>query len=145
MSQATDPALPMIGDRVVEFGGDDAIGAVEWIGWYCLRVQRIPGAPGRVVYVPAGAIDAVDPAARTIVLAAGIGIDQMLAAPVPSASERGTWHRSPEWWADLLAHYGYWVPEPAWASARPVADAGATGDDRFRHARRAIAGHPERP
>jgi hypothetical protein len=145
MSQGTHPALPMIGYRVVEVGGDDAIGEVEGIGWYCLRVHRIPGAPGRVVYVPARAIVSVGPASRAIVLAAGIGIDQMLAAPVPSACDSGAWHRSPEWWADLLAHYGYWAPEPAPVGAPPAAATGEAGDDRFRHARRAIAGLSSAP
>ncbi len=66
MSQAADPALPMIGYRIVELGGDDAIGEVAGIGWYCLRVHRVPGAPGRVVVVPARAVDSVEAAARAI-------------------------------------------------------------------------------
>jgi hypothetical protein len=87
MSDTRDPALPMVGYRVVELPDGNAVGEVEGIGWYCLRVHGIPGAPGRVVYVPARANASVDAAAGEIRLAAGIGIDEMLAAPVPSVSD----------------------------------------------------------
>jgi len=130
----------MVGHRVVEFGDGYAVGAVESTGWYCLRVNAIPGASGRVVYVPTRAIEWVDATARAIVLAPGIGIEEMLAAPEPSAGNAGARHRSPEWWADLLAHYGYGVPGPGWTSDPAGVVAREAGDDRFRHARRAIAG-----
>jgi hypothetical protein len=140
MADTRDPALPTIGYRVTEFGDGKSIGEVEGIGWYCLRVHKVRDAPGRVVYVPARAIDCIDPAAAAVVLAAGIAVDEMLAAPVPSTSAGGDWHRRPEWWADLLAHYGYWVPGPGWTSGRVGVEAADSGVDRFRHARRAIAG-----
>lgn len=139
MSDTRDPALPMVGYRVVESGDASAIGEVDGIGWYCLRVHNVRDAPGRVVYVPARAIDRVDASAGAVILAPGIGVHEMLAAPVPSASAAGDWHRSPEWWADLLAYYGYWVPGPGWTSGRG-AEVTDSGTDRFRHARRAIAG-----
>jgi len=140
MAAMTDSDLPMIGYRVVAFGGGPVIGEVEGIGWYCLRVHRIPGHPGRVVYVPARGIAFVDPPAGAVGLAPGIGVAEVLAAPVPSVTDAGAWHRSPEWWADLLAHFGYWIPDPGWPVGRARSLGADAGDDRFRHARRAVAG-----
>ena len=53
----------------------------------------------------------VDEATDTIFLAEGVTIEKVLDAPPPPDESADGWHKSNEWWADLLGHYGLYESE----------------------------------
>jgi len=43
---------------------------------------------------------------NTIFLAQGVTPERVAGAPAPPDEGPDAWHTSPDWWADLLGHYG---------------------------------------
>jgi hypothetical protein len=96
----------VVGYQVRTAGGAAAVGEVEGVGARGMRVYRIPGHPLRRGYVPGEAILWISHGTNTIFLGAGITPDRVAGAPPPPEEGPDDWHKSPDWWADLLGHYG---------------------------------------
>jgi hypothetical protein len=107
----TGLTLAVVGYQVRTHDAATAIGEVEGVRSRGIRVHRLRGRAGRRGYVPAEGVLRVDRATNTIFLREGIGVDQVAGAPPPPDEGAGDWHVSPDWWADLLGHYGLFAPE----------------------------------
>ena len=104
--------VPAVGYQVRTADGHEVIGIVESVSGGCARVDKIPGYPGRVGYVPEPAVALIDPAIQTIRLRSGIEAEDVMATPRPDAAgATAEWHMSDDWWADLLGHFGLYTPE----------------------------------
>jgi len=87
------------------------IGEVEGIRADGFRLHRLHGRGTGHAFLPAAAVAGVDRATNTIHLIPGIGLDTVLDAPRPPDGAADAWRKSPEWWADLLGHYGLFETE----------------------------------
>jgi len=96
----------LVGYEVRTAGGAAVVGEVEGVRPMGMRVYRIPGHAGIRGYVPSGTILWISHGTNTIFLAEGVTADQVAGAPPPPDEGPDDWHTSPDWWADLLGHYG---------------------------------------
>jgi hypothetical protein len=96
----------VVGYQVRSAGGADVVGEVEGVRSRGMRVYRIPGHHGMRGYVPSEAVLWVAHGTNTIFLAEGITAEQVAGAPPPPDEGPDDWHKSGDWWADLLGHYG---------------------------------------
>jgi hypothetical protein len=88
-----------------------AVGEVEGVRTAGLRVHKIPGHPHHAGYVPAAAFAGVDHPTNTVILIPDITIRRIVDAPPPPDQAADAWHKSADWWADLLGHYGLFESE----------------------------------
>jgi len=104
----TDTSLSMqvVGYQVRTSGPSDVVGEVEGVRSRGLRLHKIPGHRGQRGYVPSEAVLWVSHGTDTIFLIEGIGADQVAGSPPPPDEGPDDWHKSADWWADLLGHYG---------------------------------------
>lgn len=107
----TQTDIKVVGYQARDATGSTVIGEVEGVRPRGVRIHKIPGHPRRHGYLPGEMIDRVDDATNTVFLAAGIGVDQVVDAPPPPDESAEGWHKSTEWWADLLGHYGLFASE----------------------------------
>ena len=91
--------------------GTTVVGEVEGVRPTGVRIHKIPGHPGHAGYLPAEAIARIDEPTNTVFLVEGIGPEQVLDAPPPPDESPEGWHKSADWWADLLGHYGLFDSE----------------------------------
>jgi hypothetical protein len=91
--------------------GARAVGEVEGVRPNGVRLHRLVGHPGHHGYLPVEALERIDAATNTIFLRTGIGVEEIVDAPPPPGEEADGWRKSPEWWADLLGHYGLYESE----------------------------------
>lgn len=111
MTSAITPRVRMVGYQARAADGATVIGEIEGIRPHGVRVHKIPGHAGHAGYLPAAAIARVEDSTNTAFLVAGIGVDQVLDAPPPPDESPDGWHKSEDWWADLLGHYGLFDSE----------------------------------
>jgi hypothetical protein len=95
-----------VGYQVRTAGGPAVVGEVEGVRPGGVRLYRIPGHVGRRGYVPNEAILWVSHGTNTLFLTQGITADQVAGSPPPPDEGPEDWHKSADWWADLLGHYG---------------------------------------
>jgi hypothetical protein len=108
---STGLTIGVVGYQVRTADGDHPVGEVEGVRAKGVRVHRIPGHAGHHGYLPAKAIAQIDAATNTIFLGEGIDVGAVLDAPPPPGEDPDAWHKSSEWWADLLGHYGLYESE----------------------------------
>jgi hypothetical protein len=99
-------SIRLVGYQVRTLGGASAVGEVEGVRRRGIRVHRIPHHRGHHGYVPVEAIAWVSDATNTIFLAEGLTRTAVVDAPPPPEEGPEDWHKSENWWADLLGHYG---------------------------------------
>src|SRR5947209_14435034 len=104
-------SMKVVGYQVRTADGERAVGEVEGVRPQGVRLHRIAGHRGHHGYLPAKALARIDAATNTIFLRQGIDADQIVDAPPPPGEEPDGWHKSSEWWADLLGHYGLFESE----------------------------------
>jgi hypothetical protein len=109
-SQASKLDIRLVGYQVREADGN-VIGEIEGVRPAGVRVHKITGHPGRAGYLPRGAFANVDAATNTVFLCTGLTIEDVLDAPPPPDETPDGWHKSDDWWADLLGHYGLFESE----------------------------------
>jgi hypothetical protein len=103
--------IKIVGYQARDADGSAVIGEVEGVRPRGVRIHKIPGHARRHGYVPGEMIGRIDDATNTVFLAPGIGVDQVVDAPPPPDESTEGWHKSNEWWADLLGHYGLFSSE----------------------------------
>ena len=106
-----EPSTSMVGYQVREADGRTVVGEVDGVRPSGFRVHKIPHHRHEHGYLPAAAIATVDRVTNTIRLVDGIRRDAILEAPDPPDGSPEAWHRSDDWWADLLGHYGLYDAE----------------------------------
>jgi hypothetical protein len=82
------------------------IGEIEGVRPDGVRVHKIPGQTRHAGYLPGAAFARIDGATNTVFLKSSVSIERILDAPPPPNESPDGWHKSTEWWADLLGHYG---------------------------------------
>lgn len=102
--------IRLVGYQVRDADGR-VLGEIEGVRPNGVRVHKIPGHPGHAGYLPAAAFARVDNATNTVLLSLGISTAQVVDAPPPPDETPDGWHKSAEWWADLLGHYGLFESE----------------------------------
>ena len=107
MSTAPTPTVDarLVGDLVRQADGTP-VGEAEGVRRSGIRIHKIPGHPGRAGYVPAVALAGIGRATHTVTLIRELTLARLVDAPPPPDQSPDTWHKSPDWWADLLGHYG---------------------------------------
>jgi hypothetical protein len=103
--------ISMVGYQARSNDGSTVIGEIEGVRSAGVRVHKIPGHPRHTGYLPTEAIARVDAPTNTVFLAPEVGLAQVLDAPPPPDEGPDDWHKSSEWWADLLGHYGLFDSE----------------------------------
>jgi len=88
-----------------------AVGEVEGVRATGIRVHKIPGYAGRAGYVPVVALAGVGHRTNTVTLIPEITLARLVDAPPPPDQSPDGWHKSADWWADLLGHYGLFESE----------------------------------
>jgi hypothetical protein len=111
MPSTIDLSTGVVGYQVRAADGRTVVGDVEGVRPQGVRVHKIPRHPSHHGYLPAEAIARIDGATNTIILTSGVGIDEVLDAPPPPDESPDGWHKSSDWWADLLGHYGLFDSE----------------------------------
>jgi hypothetical protein len=106
-----DITIRLVGYQVRTYGGVAAVGEVEGVRPHGVRVHRMPRHPRHHGYLPSEAIAWVSDATNTIFLREGLTLESVLDAPPPPDEGLDAWHKSGEWWADLLGHYGLFESE----------------------------------
>ena len=86
----------------------EAIGEIEGVMAHGVRLHKLTGHAGHAGYLPSEAIARVDKDTDTVYLVHGVEMSTILDAPAPP---NDAWRTSPEWWADLLGHYGMFDAE----------------------------------
>jgi hypothetical protein len=104
-------SIQQVGYQVRTRDGSSVVGEVEGVRPRGVRVHKIRGHRGHHGYLPAELIARVDEATDTIFLVEGVTIDKVVDAPPPPDESPDGWHKSDEWWADLLGHYGLYESE----------------------------------
>src|SRR5438105_11366596 len=99
-------SIRVVGYQVRTLGGASVVGEVEGVRERGVRVHKIPRHRGHHGYLPAAAIAWISDATNTIFLAEGISAESVADAPPPPGADPDGWHKSDEWWANLLGHYG---------------------------------------
>lgn len=103
--------IGLVGYQARSHDGARVIGEIEGVRPAGVRIHKIPGHPRHTGYLPMEAIARVDGRTNTVFLAAEVGLAQVLDAPPPPDEGPDDWHKSGEWWADLLGHYGLFDSE----------------------------------
>ena len=111
MSDTLTIRVGLVGYQTRSNDGMAIIGEIEGVRPNGVRVHKIPGHSGHVGYLPAEAIARIDESTNTVFLIDGVGLDQVLDAPPPPDQGLDDWHKSADWWADLLGHYGLFDSE----------------------------------
>jgi hypothetical protein len=111
MTSAVTPSIRMVGYQARAEGGATVIGEIEGVRPNGVRIHKIPGHAGHAGYLPAAAIARIEDSTNTVLVVPGIGIDQVVDAPPPPDESPDGWHKSDDWWADLLGHYGLFDSE----------------------------------
>lgn len=104
-------SVRVVGYQVRTTGGAAVVGEVEGVRERGLRVHKMPGHRGHHGYLPAEAVAWISDATNTIFLTEGISAEAVVDAPPPPGEDPDGWHKSSEWWADLLGHYGLYESE----------------------------------
>ncbi len=102
--------IRLVGYQVRETGGL-VIGEIEGVRPAGVRVHKIPRHPHEVGYLPGAAIGRIHDATNTVYLHEGVTLADVLGAPPPPDESPDGWHKSADWWADLLGHYGLFESE----------------------------------
>jgi len=102
--------IRLVGYQVRDADGR-VLGEIEGVRPNGVRVHKILGHSGHAGYLPAAAFARVDNATNTVRLSLGISTAQIVDAPPPPDETPDGWHKSTEWWADLLGHYGLFESE----------------------------------
>lgn len=93
-------------------GADGAVlGEIEGVRPNGVRIHKIPGHPGHAGYLPRSLFDHVERSTNTVFVHAGITRELVVDAPPPPDETPDGWHKSTDWWADLLGHYGLFESE----------------------------------
>lgn len=87
------------------------VGEIEGVRTTGIRIHKIPGHRGHAGYLPSVAIARVEHSTNTVVLRPGIAAERIVDAPPPPDQSPDGWHKSAEWWSDLLGHYGLFESE----------------------------------
>jgi hypothetical protein len=103
--------IGLVGYQVRSHDGTAVFGDIEGVRPAGVRIHKIPGHPRHAGYLPADAIARVDTATDTVHLAPELTLEHVLDAPAPPDEGPDDWHKSGEWWADLLGHYGLFESE----------------------------------
>lgn len=111
MARTAEIDVGIVGYQVRTADGARAVGEVEGVRPRGVRIHKIPGRAGRAGYLPMEAIARIDSPTNTIHLSAGIDVDGIADAPPPPDESADGWHKSGDWWADLLGHYGLFESE----------------------------------
>jgi hypothetical protein len=111
MTNAVHTSIRLVGYQARTIDGTTVVGEVEGVRPKGVRIHKIPGHPGHAGYLPAEAIARIDEPVNSIFLVGGIGREQVLDAPPPPDESPQGWHKSADWWADLLGHYGLFDSE----------------------------------
>ena len=111
MTSTLTPTIRLVGYQVRTSDGTTVIGEIEGVRPNGVRIHRIPGHAGHAGYLPASAIERIEEPTNTVVLVAGVDLGRVLDAPPPPDESPDGWHKSPDWWADLLGHYGLFDSE----------------------------------
>ena len=106
-----DLSIRVVGYQVRTADGSRPVGEVEGVRPQGMRLHRLRDHAGHHGYLPADAITRIDSATNTIFLREGIDVDAIVDAPPPPNEDPDGWHKSSEWWADLLGHYGLYESE----------------------------------
>jgi hypothetical protein len=106
MTSAVTPSIRMVGYQARAEGGATVIGEIEGVRPNGVRIHKIPGHARHAGYLPAAAIARIEDSTNTVFVVAGVGIAQVVDAPPPPDESPDGWHKSDDWWADLLGHYG---------------------------------------
>jgi hypothetical protein len=106
MTTAFTPTVAIVGYQVRSADRKTVIGEIEGVRPRGVRLRKFPGHPGHFGYLPAEAINVVDEPTNTALLKSGITVTHILDAPHPPDERADAWHKSDEWWADLLGHFG---------------------------------------
>ena len=111
MTSTVTPSISLVGYQARTADGATVVGEIEGVRPNGVRIHKIPGHPGHAGYLPAEAIARIDEPTNTVFLVEGIGPEQVLDAPPPPDESPEGWHKSADWWADLLGHYGLFDSE----------------------------------
>jgi hypothetical protein len=103
--------IGLVGYQARSHDGAAVIGEIEGVRHAGVRIHKIPGHPRHAGYLPGDAIARVDTATDTVYLAPELTLEHVLDAPPPPGEGPDDWHKSGEWWADLLGHYGLFASE----------------------------------
>ena len=101
----------VVGYQTRAADGTTVVGEVQGVRPRGIRIHKIPGHPRHHGYVPAEAVDRIEPNTNTVFLVPGVGLTEIVDAPVPPDESPDGWHGRGDWWADLLGHYGLSDPE----------------------------------
>lgn len=110
MARTAETDVAIVGYQVRTADGTRAVGEVEGVRPRGVRIHKIPGAR-RAGYLPMEAIARIDADTNTAYLAPGIDAHGIAGAPPPPDESPDGWHKSGDWWADLLGHYGLFESE----------------------------------
>ena len=111
MSQDRQLGISVVGYQVRSADGSAVIGEIEGVRTRGIRVHKLTGRPRRTGYIPQEMIGGVEATTNTVFLAPSIEVEQVTAAPPPPDESPDGWHKSSDWWADLLGHYGLFASE----------------------------------
>ena len=111
MTNTVQTSIRLVGYQARTFDAATVVGEMEGVRPNGVRIHKIPGHPGHAGYLPAEAIARVDEPTNSVFLVAGVGREQVLDAPPPPDESPEGWHKSADWWADLLGHYGLFDSE----------------------------------
>ncbi len=107
----TELAMQLVGYQVRTADGEGVVGRVEGVRPRGLRLHHIAGEGREHGYLPGQLVGRVDEATNTIFLVEGVDAARVAASPPPPDESPEGWHKSEEWWADLLGHYGLYEAE----------------------------------
>ena len=102
--------IRLVGYQVREAGGL-VIGEIEGVRPAGVRVHKMSGHAGAVGYLPGASFARIHDATNTVYLREGVTLANVLGAPPPPDESPDGWHKSADWWADLLGHYGLFESE----------------------------------
>jgi hypothetical protein len=111
MTSTVQTSIRLVGYQARASDGATVVGEIEGVRPKGVRIHKIPGHPGHAGYLPAEAIARIHAPTNTVFLGEGIGPEQVLDAPPPPDESPAGWHKSADWWADLLGHYGLFDSE----------------------------------
>ena len=111
MTSMVQTSIRLVGYQARTLDGATVVGEIEGVRPKGVRIHKIPGHPGHAGYLPAEAIARIEEPTNTVFLVEGIGPEQVLDAPPPPDESPEGWHKSADWWADLLGHYGLFDSE----------------------------------
>jgi len=119
MTSTVTPSISLVGDQARASDGATVLGEIEGVRPNGVRIHKIPGHSG---YLPPEAIARIEEPTNTVFLVVGVGLEQVLDAPPPPDESPEGWHKSADWWADLLGHYGLFDSEGRGNEPFPHAD-----------------------